>query len=354
MSEWHYVRDVAKVQKLIGVTGIEFASLLGISPSTFRSIKNGKPVSTKVANRIQRRINRKKWKKFLVFEQPRYILKLSLDPKFVRYTRIHNLFRITLISPNALAQVIKGHAFTKTFAKKLRAFFKWVPILKEEYVIEDIGSLEGRFLVEEWRAKIDLSTSGDELTDLTIILREQFRGYFDHEGILEKKHRAMRKLGIAEINELRIPTASIKSLPVAEKNLLVAFALAHNELAFLARLGTIGGHQTKRGRIFDAFSLSQQLTILKLYAGKIHECWNLARMRYFGTQLSKIFDPRISAYDRENLRFLKKYFDKSNNIISLVRNEAAFHYSRADVHRALEFISGEKGCITYFAGGNYH
>ena len=354
MQHCYYVRNLPKVQNQIGKSNAEFAATLGVSFSTFRRIKKGKPVSIRTASRIQRRINGQKWKKIIVFEQPMYNLRLSLNPNAVRYTRIHNIFPITLISPDTLSQAIKGYAFTKTFARKLRAFFKWVPVPKDEYAIDEIGSAKRNFIVEEWRAKVNSLTSGDELIDLTIILRRQFRGYFDHEGILEKKQMAMRKLGIAEINELRIPTASIKALPVAEKNLLVAFALAHNELAFLARLGTIGGHQARKGRIFDAFSLSQQLTILKLYAGKIHECWNLVRMRYFSTQLSKKYDFRISTYDRENFRFLKKYFNKSRNIISLVRHEAAFHYSRADVYRALDFISGEQGCITYLAGGNYH
>ncbi|MDR3558446.1 MAG: hypothetical protein P4L61_02855 [Candidatus Pacebacteria bacterium] len=159
--------------------------------------------------------------------------------------------------------------------------------------------------------------------DLVIVLREQFRGFFEHGDIIEKRYKTFKKSGAAEITELRIPVASIKALSIPEQNLLVAFALAHNELAFLARLAIIGEHQTRSGRIFDAFSLSQQLTILKLYAGNIHECWNLVRLRYFSTQLSKKYDAKVSKYSKENLKFLKKHFSGSKNVISLVRNKAA-------------------------------
>jgi hypothetical protein len=134
----------------------------------------------------------------------------------------------------------------------------------------------------------------------------------------------------------------------------VAFALAHNELAFLPHLATIREHQTRSGRIFDAFSLSQQLTILKLYAGNIHECWNLVRLRYFSTQLSKKYDAKVSKYSKENLKFLKNHFSGSKNVISLVPNEAAFRYSRADVHQVLDCVTADRRCVTYLSGAKYH
>jgi hypothetical protein len=57
---------------------------------------------------------------------------------------------------------------------------------------------------------------------------------------------------------------------------------------------------------------------------------------------------------KDNLKFLKRYFNKSGNVVSLIRNEAAFHYSRANVYEALNSVTGDRGCVTYLAGPRYH
>jgi DNA-binding XRE family transcriptional regulator len=85
MRQWYYVRNLAKAQKRIGKTNAKFAALLGVSFATLRKIKKGKPVSSTIANRIQRQVNRRQWNKSTLIEQPKYILKLSIDPKIVRY-----------------------------------------------------------------------------------------------------------------------------------------------------------------------------------------------------------------------------------------------------------------------------
>jgi hypothetical protein len=354
MPNSYYVRNLEKTQKWLGIQSSEFASILGISLTTLRHLKGGRPVTAKIAQRVKRRIKRRDWSNLISFEQPTYELKLKLNPKAVRFTRYNRCFRVRLISATTLTQAINGRTFTQTFAKRLRSFLRWIPLSQDEFTIGPAMQSIKRRPVDEQNTNITPLESGDELTDLVVTLREQFRCHFEHSAVFDKKYKAMKKTGSVDINEIRIPTTSIRALGVLEQNLLIAFGLAHNELAFLARLATIGGHQTRKGRIFDAFSLSQQLTILKLFAGKIHECWNLVRLRYFNTHLSKTFNGRISADSKNNLKYLKKYFNKPGNAISLIRNEAAFHYSRTNVHESLDHIAGSLGCITYLSGNRYY
>jgi len=135
-----------------------------------------------------------------------------------------------------------------------------------------------------------------------------------------------------------LPSALIAKLPLNEQNLVVTFALAANELSALVRVITVAGHQEHDGFVYDAFINSQYLTLLKLYAGKIYETWELIRRRYFGTKLSAKYDSLLSPDALAALMALKKYFGHGKNIVSLLRNEGAFHYSRADVNNAIENV----------------
>jgi len=149
--------------------------------------------------------------------------------------------------------------------------------------------------------------------------------------------------------ELTIPTANMRALSPAEQNLLLTFGVACNELAVLVRLAIFGAHHHRMGRMYEAFAASQQMTIMKLLAGKIHECWKLVRVRYFGSGLSKKYDSIIMRETKEDLKTLQRYFKSGSNIIARIRNEAAFHYSNADVRDSFDYVSGKRECLVYMA-----
>jgi len=153
---------------------------------------------------------------------------------------------------------------------------------------------------------------------------------------------------------LDLPKSTVQTLSNVEQNLLIAFGAAANELAFLTRLVTVASHQRHKGRMYKAYALSQQLTALKLFAGKIYECWKLVRLRFFNSKLSKAYVPLIPAHSKDALRELKKYFARSKNIVGLIRNEAAFHYSRTDLYPALARMPGEASYTAYLAGRRYY
>jgi hypothetical protein len=353
MHSAYYVRNLSKVQKQKRLTNLEFCSQLKISLNKLVTLKKGKSTTARIAHRIVRNLKPSRGRKIIV-EEPHLILKLHLNPKFARYQVLEYIDPRTLIAPEPLLQALQGHAFTVSFARKLRAFFKTIVVGKDEYSFDELNSLTKTKIVEEWKSSIPSLISGDEFIDLVMLIQERFRTFLEHTSLNEEKHRATKKAGTAQISEVTFLKASFESLSAFEQSLFVAFGLASNELGFLIRLATISGHQTHPGRMHDAFQFSQQMAILKLLAGKIFECWKLVRMRYFGPGLSHTYDKLIHSRTKSDLKQIKRYFDSPLNIIGLFRNEAAFHYSRGEVHKALNDLAGERSCLVYLAGSKHY
>jgi hypothetical protein len=295
MRSAYYVRNLAKVQKQKRLTNLEFSSKLGISLNMLVALKKGKTTTPKIAHRIVRNLKPSRGRKTIVVEQPRLLLRLHLNPKFVRYQVLEYIDRRSLIAPQPLLQALQGHAFTNSFAGKLRAFFNAIVVGEDEYTFERVNSRTKTSIVDEWKSSIPSLITGDEFIDLVILIQERFRTFLEHRSLNEEKDRATKKAGAAQITEVSVSKESLESLTESEQSLFVAFGLANNELGFLIRLATIAGHQTQVGRMHDAFQFSQQMAILKLLAGKIFECWKLVRMRYFGPGLSRVYDKLIDA-----------------------------------------------------------
>lgn len=153
--------------------------------------------------------------------------------------------------------------------------------------------------------------------------------------------------------ELRIPIDAIRAMPDDERNFLVTASHAHTELAAMIRVVQVAQNQTRQGEIYDAYVNTQYLILLRLMAGKIYESWNLLKYRYFGTQMSKNYDNALDEEGKLNLDAVKKYFGRSGNIIELIRNEAAFHYTSSSPTDAIAEYHEEYGRI-YIADDSYN
>jgi len=129
---------------------------------------------------------------------------------------------------------------------------------------------------------------------------------------------------------------ALRLLTADEQNLFILLSVAANELSALARIITAAGHGSVKKEINDDFTTSQYLTLIKVYAGKIHECWRLLQRRYYSTRISLYWDVKVGNECRANLDFLKRYFGASGNIVSTLRNEFAFHYTDRDVQSSMK------------------
>jgi hypothetical protein len=71
---------------------------------------------------------------------------------------------------------------------------------------------------------------------------------------------------------------------------------------------------------------SQSLFFVRIQAGKLFEGWKFLERNFFGPKLSKEYEKKLSDIARNSLTGLKQYFSKGN-LVYLIRNEFAFHYS---------------------------
>jgi hypothetical protein len=150
------------------------------------------------------------------------------------------------------------------------------------------------------------------------------------------------------VTEVCIPLAAFRTLNRDERNLLLTFAHATNEMWAIFRLVMIAQNQQSIGPICDLYRDTQTFTLQKVLAGKLYECWNLVAARYFATGLGQFYDPKLLHSGKESLARLKRYFGRSTNIIALIRNDAAFHYSRHDVSAYLDELTDDD-CRVYLA-----
>jgi hypothetical protein len=97
-----------------------------------------------------------------------------------------------------------------------------------------------------------------------------------------------------------------------------------------------------------SIEIHRPCTLQKVLAGKIYECWKLVTARYFATGLGHFYDLKLLHPGKESLARLKRYFGRSTNIIALIRNKAAFHYSRRDVSAYLDELTDDD-CRIYIA-----
>ena len=70
----------------------------------------------------------------------------------------------------------------------------------------------------------------------------------------------------------------------------------------------------------------QALSLARFQIGILSEGWQLLQKNYFGTQLSKEYEPLLSEPARKSLKNLKRYFSTNENWMSSVRTGFCFHY----------------------------
>jgi hypothetical protein len=118
----------------------------------------------------------------------------------------------------------------------------------------------------------------------------------------------------------------LDSIPEAERTLIVLLGHAANELGVLGKLLHFALREQGNEPVFAQARNTQALTLVRILSGKIYECWKLLGKAFFTTQISKQYEPLFDDESSKALSALKRYFGKKN-LIKVVRNKFAFHYS---------------------------
>lgn len=158
------------------------------------------------------------------------------------------------------------------------------------------------------------------------------------------------------IYRIALRKEQLDAIPEAERNLLFALGHLANELNVLTKLFYWAAHNQREGDIFQHASNAQSMTIVRLLCGKMHEGWRLLQTSYYGTAISREYNPLYSEEEQQSFRELSRFFG-GENVITKVRNNFAFHYSAAEIGRCyaesnrddqLEMILSESNANTLY------
>ena len=159
---------------------------------------------------------------------------------------------------------------------------------------------------------------------------------------------------MVKLHRIQITRAHLDAVPMTERHLLVLVAHAANEINTLSKLFHFAASASDDGIVGHA-ERAQALLLGRVLTGKLYEFWKLLEASFFGTQLSRDYEPLFDNESREALGNLKKYFGKAN-LIAMVRNKFAFHYAADQVDAGYSALVEDDALEVYLAqhNGNTH
>jgi hypothetical protein len=138
------------------------------------------------------------------------------------------------------------------------------------------------------------------------------------------------RLAVIELHQVDLRKEQLDRIPELERRLFVLIAHAANELNALAKLFHFAASSASESGVIGQAENAQALVLARVLTGKIYEFWQLLQTSFFGAQLSREYQLLMDEDAREALDELKRYFGR-DNLVSLVRNKFAFHYSTDQV-----------------------
>lgn len=137
--------------------------------------------------------------------------------------------------------------------------------------------------------------------------------------------------------KVEIPKSSLLLIPETERIFFVQTASLLNDLAVLQKCLFFSADTETTNDIVRESQNSQALFFARIQSGKLSEGWQLLQNQFFGSKISKEYEKKLTDLGRCSLQKLKSYF-AGDNLLSLIRNEFAFHYSRESSERIAEVI----------------
>ena len=153
------------------------------------------------------------------------------------------------------------------------------------------------------------------------------------------------------IHHITLSRTQLDSIPESERRLLVLMAHAGNELNVLSKLFHFSAKAKSETPILQEAENAQSMVIGRVLTGKIYECWKLMQSAFFGSGLSKKYEPQFDPEASAALKALKQCFGREN-LIEKVRNGHAFHYSPEQIDAGYRTLVDGDPLEVYLAKAN--
>lgn len=155
-----------------------------------------------------------------------------------------------------------------------------------------------------------------------------------------------------KLQRLSLTLEQLRSIPKAERSLVVLLSYAMNEVNTLNKLFFFASRIDQNQPLAIAHAQSSQAFILaRTLIGKLNEAWVLVKNGYFGAKLSQTYESRLDTSGLQAMKYLKSYFGHAN-LIFKVRNSFAFHYSLEHANTDIPDDSSANDLAMYLHGSN--
>jgi hypothetical protein len=149
------------------------------------------------------------------------------------------------------------------------------------------------------------------------------------------------------IHKIPIVKAKLDVIPEEERVFFVLLGHFLDEISILNKLLLFANVHSEADLARKAHG-TQALLIARMFIGKLLEGWQMLQRDFFGTALSKNYEPKLQAPGDIALANLKRYFGKSN-LLQDIRKKFAFHYSSDEVKQQLASLDASYRSEIYLA-----
>lgn len=159
-----------------------------------------------------------------------------------------------------------------------------------------------------------------------------------------------------KIYQLPVSAAQLAVIPDQERALIVVLGHAMNEINVLIKLFDLASVFDSEPRVLGHAHVCQAMVLGRAVSGKLHEAWTSLQKGYFRTNLAKCYADRLDEEGLAGLALLKNYFGR-DNVVSMTRNNFAFHFSLEKAAHLLSseiptedlsiYLGGTNGCTLY-------
>jgi len=126
--------------------------------------------------------------------------------------------------------------------------------------------------------------------------------------------------------EVEIPKSKLSLMPENEMIFFVLFGVLLNDLSMFQKFMIFSTNSKTTNQVVRIAQNMQALSLARFQIGILSEGWQLLQKNYFGTKVSKEYEPLLSESARKSLENLKCYFSTNENWMCSVRNRFCFHY----------------------------
>ena len=143
--------------------------------------------------------------------------------------------------------------------------------------------------------------------------------------------------------KVEIPKSKLSSIPEDERVFFVLFGALLNDLSMFQKLMIFSMNTKTTDKVERTAQNLQTLCLARFQIGILSEGWLLLQQKFFGTGLSKKYEPLLSEPIKENFDKLKDFFSGKDNWITSVRNNFCFHYpSSEEIKKLIDEAPGSE------------